>query len=104
MQVTPGAETIPALPFMGETMNDAKRSTIDWMDVLLLIFLAGLALLPPVKEIHKQLILLSFGVIQLGERWLVGRLPRRGTIYLVLLKIALATLLVDHTGEIAINS
>ena len=66
--------------------------------------LAALALLPPVEESHKQLILLAFGVIQLGEGWLIARLPQRGPVYLVLLKIALATLLIDHTGEVPINS
>jgi two-component system, NtrC family, sensor histidine kinase HydH len=85
-------------------MIEAKRPTINWMDVLWLAFLAGLALLPPVQEIHKQLILLAFGVVQLAEGWLVARLPRRGPAYLVLLKIALATLLIDHTGELSINS
>ena len=85
-------------------MSETKRPTINWMDVLWLVFLAGLALLPPVLEIHKQAILLAFGVIQLGEGWLIARMPRRGPVYLVLLKIALATLLVDHTGEISINS
>ncbi len=85
-------------------MNETKRPTINWMDILWLIFLAGLALLPPVQEIHKQLVLLAFGVIQFGEGWLVRRLPTRGAAYLVLLKIGLATLLIDHTGELSINS
>lgn len=85
-------------------MIEAKRPTMNWMDVLWLALLAGLALLPPVREIHKQLILLAFGVIQLSEGWLIARLPRRGPVYLVLLKIALATLLIDHTGELSINS
>jgi two-component system sensor histidine kinase HydH len=85
-------------------MGEAKRPTINWMDGLWLIFLAVLALLPPIEETHKQEILLAFGVIQLGEGWMVARLQRRGPVYLVLLKIALATLLVDHTGEVAINS
>ena len=85
-------------------MNETKRPTINWMDILWLIFLAGLALLPPVKEIHKQLVLLAFGVLQLGEGWLIRRLPTRGAAYLVLLKIGLATLLIDHTGELSINS
>jgi two-component system, NtrC family, sensor histidine kinase HydH len=85
-------------------MIEAKRPTMNWMDVLWLVLLAGLALLPPVREIHKQLILLAFGVIQLSEGWLIARLPRRGPVYLVLLKIALATLLIDHTGELSINS
>jgi signal transduction histidine kinase len=74
------------------------------MDVLWLVFLAGLAALPPVTEIHKQLILLAFGVVQLGEGWFVGRVPKRGAAYVVLLKIALASLLIDHTGELSINS
>ena len=85
-------------------MNETKRPAINWMDILWLVFLAGLALLPPVVEYHKQGILLAFGVLQLGEGWLMARMPRRGPVYLVLLKIALATLLVDHTGEISINS
>ena len=74
------------------------------MDALWLVLLALLAVLPPVREYHKQFILLAFGVLQLSEGWLVARVPRRGPVYLVLLKIALATLLIDHTGEIPINS
>jgi hypothetical protein len=85
-------------------MTEAKRPTINWMDVLWLVLLAALALLPPIEEYHKQLILLAFGVIQLGEGWVIARLPRRGPAYLVLLKIGLATLLILHTGEIPINS
>lgn len=85
-------------------MTETRRPTINWMDILWLVFLAGLALLPPVKEIHKQGILLGFGFLQLAEGWLIATVPRRGAAYLVLLKIALATLLIDHTGEITINS
>jgi len=85
-------------------MNESRRPAINWMDVLWLVFLAGLALLPPVTEWHKQLILLAFGLIQLGEGWLVTRLPGRGPAYVVLIKIGLATLLIDHTGELSINS
>jgi two-component system sensor histidine kinase HydH len=85
-------------------MSEEKRQKINWMDVLWLIFLAGLAVLPPVQEFHKQFILLAFGVVQLGEGWLVTRIPRRGAVYLVVLKTALATLLIDHTGELSINS
>src|SRR5580692_4149258 len=86
-------------------MTETKRPTINWMDLLWLLFLVGLALLPPVREIHKQLILLSVGIMQLVEGWLVARIPRRGGAYLVVLvKIGLATLLVDHTGELSINS
>src|SRR6266567_1121093 len=85
-------------------MINIKRPTINWMDILWLFFLTGLALLPPVKEIHKQLILLAFGILQLGEGSLIAQVQKRGPAYVVLLKITLATLLVDHTGEIGINS
>src|SRR5580704_5521522 len=89
-------------------MNESKHPTINWMDVLWLAILAVLAVLPPVQEIHKQLVLLAFGLLQLGEGWLLSRMPRRGGVYVVLLKIGLATLLIDHTialtGEPSINS
>jgi len=85
-------------------MNEGKRPAINWMDVLWLVFLAGLAILPPVREIHKQLILLAFGLIQLTEGWFLSRVPERGAAYVVLAKIGLATLLIDHTGELSINS
>jgi two-component system sensor histidine kinase HydH len=85
-------------------MTEVKRPAINWMDILWLVFLAGLALLPPVREYHKQLILLAFGVVQLAEGWFLSKVPRRGAAYVVLLKIALATLLIDHTGEVSINS
>src|SRR5579872_295358 len=87
-------------------MSEHKRPGIklNWMDVLWLVFLGVLALLPPVVEIHKQLVLLAFGVAQLGEGWFLGKVPRRGPAYSVLLKISLAALLIDHTGEVSINS
>jgi two-component system, NtrC family, sensor histidine kinase HydH len=85
-------------------MSEPKRPAINWMDVLWLLFLAGLALLPPRAEIHKQLTLLAIGVVQFSEGWILSRAPRRGAAYIVLLKIALATLLIDHTGEVGINS
>jgi two-component system sensor histidine kinase HydH len=85
-------------------MREPKRPAINWMDVLWLLFLAGLAVLPPVAEIHKQLTLLAIGVVQFSEGWFLARIPRRGAAYIVLIKIALATLLIDHTGELGINS
>ena len=85
-------------------MTEHKRPAVNWMDVLWLLFLAGLAVLPPLFEIHKQLVLLAFGVLQLSEGWLLSKVPARGAVYIVLLKIALATLLIDHTGEVGINS
>jgi two-component system, NtrC family, sensor histidine kinase HydH len=85
-------------------MSGKNQLSINWMDILWLVLLAALALLPPIREVHKQLILLAFGVIQLGEGWLVARIPKRGPAYLVLLKIGLGTLLLLHTGEVPINS
>jgi two-component system, NtrC family, sensor histidine kinase HydH len=85
-------------------MSGKNKLSINWMDILWLVLLAALALLPPVREYHKQLILLAFGVIQLGEGWLVSRIPKRGPAYLVLLKIGLGTLLLLHTEEVPINS
>jgi two-component system sensor histidine kinase HydH len=90
-------------------MLDRERSAIrdlhlNWIDLIWLVFLGGLALLPPLDEIHKQLILLSILVVQLLEGWAVARLPKRGPAYSVFIKILLATLLLDHTGEIGINS
>ena len=84
--------------------SELKRPAINWMDILWLLLLAILAALPPVAEIHKQLTLLAIGIVQFGEGWFLARVPRRGAAYVVLLKIALATLLIDHTGEVGINS
>jgi nitrogen-specific signal transduction histidine kinase len=77
---------------------------LSWIDLIWLIFLGALALLPPVDEIHKQLILLAIFGVQLSEGWLVSRLPTRGPAYAIILKILLATLLLDHTGDFGINS
>jgi two-component system, NtrC family, sensor histidine kinase HydH len=77
---------------------------LGWIDLVWIVFLAGLALLPPVEEYHKQLILLAIAVYQLLERWVIARLPKRGPAYSVLIKILLSTLLLDHTGEVGINS
>src|SRR5579863_1088040 len=85
-------------------MPERRRSAIDWIDVVWLLFLAALAFLPPINEIHKQLILLAFGVFQYFESTLVVRFRARGAIYSVLIKIALATLLLDRTSEVGINS
>ena len=74
------------------------------MDVLWLFFLLGLAALPPVWEPHKQLVLLAIGVVQLAEGRIIANWPRYGRAAVVLIKILLATLLINHTGEIGINS
>jgi two-component system, NtrC family, sensor histidine kinase HydH len=90
------ARTLPGL---------SQHGPPRWIDLLLILFLVGLALLPPIGEIHKQLILLAIAVVQLSEGKLLRAYPQRGRYYAVLLKIALATLLLDHTGEwLTINS
>jgi len=90
-------------------MLNPERSAIrelrlTWIDLIWLVFLGGLALLPPVNEIHKQLILLAIAAFQLFEGKLIGKLPKRGPAYSVIIKILLATMLLDHTGEFGINS
>ena len=48
-------------------MKSYQREKLNWMDLLWLLFLGGLAVLPPIAEVHKQLILLAIGVLQLFE-------------------------------------
>ena len=85
-------------------MTERRETGIGWIDLLFLAFLAGLALLAPVNEIHKQLILAAIGMAQLLEGRLVRWSPNRGPAYSVLIKIALSTLLLGHTSELGINS
>jgi signal transduction histidine kinase len=85
-------------------MLDRLRSAMNWIDLLWLLFLGGLALLPPVNEIHKQLILFAIVIFQLFERSMIKRFPARGPAYSVGIKILLATLFLNHTGEAGINS
>jgi len=80
------------------------RRTVSWLDVVFLLFLAGLAVLPPRGEFHKQLILLAFGLVQFVEHQLISRYPRLGPSLAVVLKMGLSMLLVAHTGEPGINS
>src|SRR3989449_6272450 len=86
-------------------MEETERTTFGWLDLLWLVFLAGLAVLPPIFEITNQLVLLSIGAFQIFEQRLLKPVPprRRGG-YGVLVKILLATLLVAHTGVVPINS
>jgi signal transduction histidine kinase len=82
-----------------------ERATPRWLDVLWLIFLGGLALIPPVAELHKQLILLIIGISQLLETRFVRLAGKPGPAMAVLIKIVLATILINHTGDpAAINS
>jgi signal transduction histidine kinase len=85
-------------------MAERKQWAVGWVDLLWLAFILGLALLPPLGEIHKQVTLAAIGVFQFLEGGLVAWQPKRGPIYSVAIKIALATLLLDHTGELGINS
>jgi signal transduction histidine kinase len=85
-------------------MPDRKQSAVTWVDAVWLIFIVVLVFLPPINEYHKQLILFCIGAFQLLEGLLVARLPRVGPILSVLMKIALATTLLYHTGDLAINS
>ena len=85
-------------------MSEEKNTGIKWMDVLWLVFLLGLAVLPPVGERHKQLALLAIGIVQLAEGRIIANWPRYGRAVVVLVKIILATLLINHTGELGINS
>jgi signal transduction histidine kinase len=83
--------------------TESKRS-FRWLDLLLLLFLAGLAIADPIDEPHKQIILLAIAISQWLESRLVAWKPVRGAAYSVLLKILLSTLLLDHTGTIGIES
>jgi two-component system, NtrC family, sensor histidine kinase HydH len=81
-----------------------NRLDAAWLTIWL-IFLVGLAVLPPQFEWHKQVILLAIGMVQLLESKIISHFPKRGVTYVILLKILLATLLIDHTGdEVGINS
>jgi signal transduction histidine kinase len=77
-----------------------QRHAFAWMDLLWLVFLGALAALEPRLEVHKHLILLAIGVLQILEHRFLEKVPERGHFYSVLLKIALGTLLLDHTGKI----
>ena len=76
----------------------------SWVDGLWLVFLAALAALPPISEIHKQVILAGLALAQIAEAGVLARWPARGPTIAVGVKLALATLLIDHTGQVAINS
>lgn len=81
-----------------------QRHSFAWMDLLWVIFLVGLAALPPIEQVpepepafHKYLILIAIGLLQIFEHRILELLPKRGHVYIVLLKIGLGSLLVDHT-------
>jgi two-component system, NtrC family, sensor histidine kinase HydH len=110
VQLTPGGSLLldgscvsPTPSILDPESRRFTRLDAAWLTIWLL-FLAILAVLPPLLEWHKQLILLAIGIVQLLETKLISHFPKRGVSYVILLKILLATLLIDHTGEIGINS
>lgn len=91
-------------PASSSSGEPARWPALNWIDGLFLLFLVALAILPPVREYHKLIILAAIAIVQLLESRLIALSPRFGSSYAVALKIALATVLLDHTGDIAINS
>jgi signal transduction histidine kinase len=85
-------------------MVDEERANPRWLDLLWLVFLGVLALLPPVREWHKQLILLLIGTFQLLDGRFVRIIPRYGEALAVVIKLALATTLMVHTSDLPIRS
>ena len=92
-----------APPIFDPESRRYSRLDAIWLAIWL-VFIGILAVLPPLFEWHKQVILLVIGIVQVLEARIIARLPGRGVFYVILLKIALATLLLDHTEEIGINS
>jgi len=89
------------------TTCDNKQPAFSWIDAVWVIFIVALVFLPPIKEIHKQLILLALGAFQVFEGRLISWLPKWGCACSVLVKIALSSLLLAHTAhpnDAAINS
>jgi two-component system, NtrC family, sensor histidine kinase HydH len=77
-----------------------NRLGLGWMDLLWLALVGFLAVLSPVREIHKQLILLAIGLFQIFDRRLLASIPSsRRNAYSVTVKIALATFLLGHTNS-----
>src|SRR5579862_6445352 len=66
------------------SMAERKHLKTGWMDLVWLLFLMGLAVLPPIDEPHKQFTLLAIAVLQLFEGKLAALFPRRGWGYVVL--------------------
>jgi two-component system, NtrC family, sensor histidine kinase HydH len=98
-----GSCVVPAAPILDAESRRFNRQDAAWLAIWL-VFLAMLAALPPRLEWHKQVILLAIGIVQVLETKIISRFPKRGVAYVILLKILLATVLIDHTGEVGINS
>lgn len=82
-------------------MADQDRSYVPWIDIVWLTVVVILAVLPPLDEWHKQVVLASIAFFQIFENRILASLStdRRNAVS-VLVKIALSSLLVWHTGEI----
>ena len=78
-------------------MGEETRAKFAWMDLVWLAFLGGLAVLEPIREPHKQLILAAIGLFQIFERRLIAAIGPRGPSYSVIVKILLASWLVQHS-------
>jgi len=98
-----GSCVVPTAPILDAESRRFNRQDAAWLAIWL-VFLAGLAALPPRLEWHKQVILLAIGIVQVLETKIISHFPKRGVFYVILLKILLATVLIDHTGEVGINS
>ena len=82
------------------TIDSSGEPGFRWMDLLWLALVGFLAVLSPVREVHKQLILLAIGLFQIFDKRLLASLPRsRRDAYSVAMKIALATFLIGHTNS-----
>src|SRR3984893_2397858 len=90
-------------PIFDPESRRLNRLDTIWL-IIWVVFIGVLAALPSALEWHKQVILLAIVVVQLLETKMVARFERRGVVYVIPLKILLATILIDHTGEISINS
>jgi len=83
--------------------TDSARPHSKWLDVPWLFFFWGWPFFSVLGVAQATDAVLDWAV-QLSESWLAARWPRQGPACAVVLKIILATLLIDHTGELSINS
>src|ERR1700731_5467139 len=72
-----GSCVAPAPPILDAESRRFNRQDAAWLAIWLL-FLAGLAALPPRLEWHKQVILLAIGIVQVPATKLITRSPKRG--------------------------
>lgn len=109
-ELTPASRPADPLPVAGSkpltsdtslhSIEGRDESGFRWMDLLWLALVGFLAVLSPVREPHKQLILLAIGLFQIFDRRLLASVkPSRRNAYSVAMKIALATFLIGHTNS-----